>query len=168
MTNYGGQILCLSRPQQGTTFTIYLPARPEDLPEPDPAPCPPPQAVAGHETILVVDDEPAILDTCRQALEECGYGVLTAASGEQALQAYEGSAQTIDLVILDLSMPGMGGLKCLELLLQAHPQTKVLVATGYADEAVTRQIADLGARDLIGKPYRFMDLLAKVRALLDA
>ncbi|MFH1034526.1 MAG: PAS domain S-box protein [Pseudomonadota bacterium] len=168
VTNYGGQILCHSRPRQGTTFTIYLPAWPQQDAQASQPPFPPPQAARGSETILVVDDEPAILDTCRQALEERGYGVLTASSGEEALELFLGSPQAIDLVILDLSMPGMGGIKCLGQLLETRPQAKVLVATGYIDEAVTQQINDLGARDLIGKPYRFQDIMARVRALLDA
>jgi CheY-like chemotaxis protein len=168
VTNYGGQILCLSRPGRGTTFTVYLPALGSEALEPAPSPRPAPLAATGNETILVVDDEPAILDTCRQALEDSGYGVLTATSGETALDIYLGSPQAIGLVILDLSMPGMGGIKCLQLLLQNQPQARVLVATGYADEAVTKLIGELGARDIIGKPYRFQDLMAKVRTLLDA
>jgi PAS domain S-box-containing protein len=168
VTNYGGQILCASRPGRGTTFTIYLPALGAEALLPAPAPRPAPLAATGNETILVVDDEPAILDTCRQALEDCGYGVLTATSGETALDIYLGSPQAIGLVILDLSMPGMGGIKCLQLLLQNQPLARVLVATGYADEAVTKLIGELGARDIIGKPYRFQDLMFKVRTLLDA
>lgn len=73
----------------------------------------------------------------------------------------------MDLIILDLNMPGMGGLKCLESILVQEPQARIIVATGYADLEMENRINQLGGKRLIGKPYRFSDLMATVRHVLD-
>jgi PAS domain S-box-containing protein len=167
ITNHDGQIYCHSKPNQGTTFSLYFPAmtaRDQLMSEQASHPAKP---LGGDETILVVDDEEVILDSCREALEGVGYRVLTANSGEMALEIYEQDPKDVDLVIMDLNMPGMGGLKCLEAIKAANPKAKVVVATGYADQEVEGRINSLGGDYLIGKPYRFVDLMASVRKVLD-
>ncbi|MFZ5584700.1 MAG: PAS domain S-box protein [Thermodesulfobacteriota bacterium] len=166
--SHGGHVTCHSQPGGGARFVIHLPAGPEPAPRPAPRPRPDAAAPGGSETILLVDDEEDILATGREALEGHGYRVLTAGTGEAALAAYQGDGQTADLVILDLSMPGMGGLKCLARLKEIDPNLKVLLATGFADEAVQAQARALGVEGILSKPYRFGDLLASVRAALDA
>ncbi len=166
VSNHGGQVRCQSRPGDGTTFTILLPAH-ESGPARQPRPRPAPGAdLAGHETILLVDDEAAIRETCREALQGLGYRVLTADSGEAALEMFQADPQAIDLVLLDLGMPGMGGVRCLQAVLTIQPSALVLVASGYADRTVSAEIMGMGARGIIGKPYRFEDLAAMVRSLL--
>jgi len=167
VTNHAGQIFCLSEPKQGTTFTLYFPAlagRDHLIVEQDSEPAKP---LGGSETILVVDDEEVILDSCREALESVGYKVLTANSGEMALEIYEQDPADVDLVIMDLNMPGMGGLKCLEAIMAINPKAKIVVATGYADKEVEGKINSLGGDYLIAKPYRFVDLMAEVRNVLE-
>jgi PAS domain S-box-containing protein len=167
VTSHGGHILCKSVPDQGTTFIIYFPAlsakdqlTPEQTFEPA-------EIEGGNETVLVVDDEEPILESCQEALESVGYQVITASSGEQALEIYQNDLQDVGMVILDLNMPGMGGLKCLEAMLDIHPHAKIMIATGYADQDIEERIMSLGGKQLIGKPYRFSDLLATVRSVLD-
>gem|GEM_PF-1141242 len=168
ISNHGGHIQCQSRLNHGTVFTIHLPAggrqdeaKAAEASEPALFP-------TGQETILVVDDEKVILGACREALEGMGYVVLTAESGEQALELYRQSWESVSLILLDLNMPGMGGQECLREIMAFDPRAKVLVATGYADETVTAQALDLGAMDLITKPFRFRELILKMRVILDS
>jgi CheY-like chemotaxis protein len=118
------------------------------------------------ETILVVDDEAAILELASEALTNCGYTVLAAASAEEALAVYAGKARSIDLVLLDLNMPGMGGQQGLEELLGLDPMARVLVASGYSDAKQIQAILEAGAVGFIGKPYQLAELTAKIREIL--
>lgn len=166
--NHGGRIFCKSKPSQGTIFTIYFPAMAAlDQLKPDQA-SETIMALGGSENILVVDDEEAILDTCQQALDSAGYKVLTATSGEAALDIYQQDSQGVDLVIMDLNMPGMGGLKCMQAILAIDPMAKIVVATGYSDADVENSIMALGGKGLLDKPYRFNDLMTTVRNVLDS
>jgi PAS domain S-box-containing protein len=165
--SHGGQIFCKSTPDHGTSFTIYLPAM-RGMEQVEPAQAFIPEKMAGgSETILVVDDEEPILESCQEALESVGYKVITASSGEQALEIFQENPHLLGLIILDLNMPGMGGLKCLESMMASNPQAKIVVATGYADSEIEKKIYRLGGKLVIGKPYRFSDLLANVRIILD-
>ena len=164
---HGGHITCLSQPWQGTTFNIYLPAS-RDKEDQLVAESKPQERVSGgHETILLVDDEKAILEVARDTLQEHGYKTILAESGEQVLDIYQSEGRGIDLIILDLGMPGMGGQVCLKELLKINPLAKVIIASGYSADAQVKEGLDSGARDFIGKPYRLMDLLGKVRQVLD-
>jgi CheY-like chemotaxis protein len=168
VTSHGGHVQCRSKPGQGTTFSIIFPVAGAKDQQP------PGQAVAqagdlrGSETILLVDDEKPILDSCREALENFGYRVLTASRGEEALEIFLRAPRSIGLVILDLNMPGMGGLDCIKAMLSADPRAKVMVATGYTEVGVSAAILEMGGLGLIPKPYRFTDLLATIRNVLDS
>jgi two-component system cell cycle sensor histidine kinase/response regulator CckA len=161
---HGGHITCFSAPGQGTTFHVYLPALEQMEVTAEPREAEP--VTGGQETILLVDDEPAILKIARDILERYGYSVLTARSGEEALKIYGDQAADIGAVVLDLNMPGMGGPACLEELRRLNSRAKVLVASGYTpdEQQGVRDLAD----GLLSKPYRLTDLLRKVREVLDA
>lgn len=119
------------------------------------------------ETVLVVDDERFLLDLCEEALGSHGYKVLLAESGEEALETYEQAKETIDLVILDLGMPGMGGEQCLRGLWELDCNTKVIIASGYSHHAFGN--IPIGDERLLflSKPYRLEELLGTVRDLLN-
>ena len=119
------------------------------------------------EKILVVDDESLVLEVSKEILEQAGFHVLTAFTGEEALEVYKSSEDGIDLVLLDLSMPGMGGPKTLESLLEQDPKVKVLIASGYSPADGGEGLVGLGASGFINKPYRVAELLAKIRAALE-
>ena len=167
VSGHGGAIVCHSRVGQGSEFKIYLPAL-----EP-----PARGGVAvekeqsgkfmGHEVVLLVDDEESILDIGRSILERHGYKAHTVNSGEKALELYAQKGRDIDLVILDLGMPGMGGRRCLEKLLALDPSAKVIIASGYShDDRSVNSLASK-ARRIVNKPYSLTNLLVAIRAVLD-
>ncbi len=164
---HGGHITCQSRPGGGTTFCIYLPAMSEDEVSQAAETEPEAQPGQGNELILVVDDERPVQQILKEALEHYGYQVLEASSGEEALDIYTRRAGQVDLVILDLGMPGMGGRRCLEELLRRDPEARVIVATGYSADGQAREITQAGAVGFMAKPYQLSELLAKVRQVLE-
>jgi PAS domain S-box-containing protein len=165
--SHGGHISCASRLGQGSIFTIYLPAVEGREDDQGPQPQPLEDVAGGKEAVLLVDDDKAVLEVARTALADYGYQVLTADSGEACLEVMAAAQAPVDLVILDLGMPGMGGRRCLGELIRRHPGMKVLIASGYKDLEQISQTRQEGAADFIGKPYRLLDLLRKVRRLLD-
>jgi len=164
--SHHGLILCESNLDKGTTFRVYLPVQESE----GAAPAKEERKrgdYRGAETIIIVDDEPDILDIGQNTLEQFGYTVLTVRSGEEAVETYTRQGDRIDLVILDLGMPGMGGEKCLRELLRMNPAVKVLIASGYAATQTVHSILEAGATGFMAKPYRLEDMLKKVREVLD-
>ncbi len=165
--NHGGHIACRSAPNQGTTFEIYLPAWELDD---DQVWTPPPERTevsGGTETILIVDDEPAVVEIAATILQEHGYLTLTADCGERAVELMRERGEDVDLVVLDLSMPGMGGHKCLLELLGLDPDLRIIIASGYSAEAQVNDALTAGAAAFLSKPYRLTELLTAVRRTLD-
>jgi PAS domain S-box-containing protein len=164
--SHEGYITCSSEPGQGTCFRIYLPVvdhEPEmlGLRETEASPR------GGTETILLVDDEEPIRELGSGLLGRFGYKVLIAGDGETALELYrEGKAQ-IDLVILDLIMPGMGGKRCLEELIRMNPEVKVLISSGFAGDHPEGKTKQAGAKGFIKKPFDLGQILRAVRDVLD-
>ena len=116
---------------------------------------------------MIVDDEDSIRDFVSQVLKKYGYTVLTASSGEEALKIYTAGPKEIDLVILDIGMPGMGGHKCLQKIRVFDPSAKVIVASGYSSDGQVKETMAVGAVGYMGKPYKLTDLLNEVRTVLD-
>jgi len=124
-------------------------------------------ARAGDQTILLVEDEEFVAGLANETLKKSGYTVLMAPDSETALRIYERERARIDLVILDLIMPGMGGSRCLEGLMRINPRVKVIVASGYSPDGYPQEFLDVGAREFLRKPYEMMELLRRVRDVLD-
>ena len=118
--------------------------------------------------ILLVDDEAVIRNLGQETLARFGYTVLTAADGMTAIERYRGESEGIDLILLDLIMPGMSGQSCLEALLSINPQAKVIIASGYSETQHGMEAIRTGAKEFIGKPYKAKKLLGAVRNVLDA
>lgn len=116
------------------------------------------------KTILIVDDEEIVRDVGRKILEEFGYKVVTAKNGEEAVGLCRDLKGQIDLVILDLGMPGMGGMECLALLRKEFPGLNIVVSSGSSDQEPRRAI-ESGAVAFLNKPYRMNDLLELVEKL---
>jgi CheY-like chemotaxis protein len=162
-----GHIFCESRMGSGTTFKVYFPAlKPgfdQELSEIQLSD----EKTHGEETLLVVDDEKTVRYIIRDLLGKFGYHILLASSGEQAIEIYGDNQHRIDLVILDLSMPGMGGEKCLKQLLRINPRLKVMISSGYFYSGDIRETLHWGAAAYIEKPYKFKEILLLVRKVLD-
>lgn len=163
---HAGYITAHSHPGRGTIFRIYFPLSDSDRPERTVTREMEHQIPSGTETILVVDDDQAVLHSTSMMLEHFGYSTLLAESGEQALEIYANRRDEIDLVILDLGMPGMGGEQCMKQLLENHPHVKVLVASGYSTGVMDKDLLHSGTAGFIGKPYQIGVLMRKVREAL--
>jgi CheY-like chemotaxis protein len=159
--NHEGHIFCESSLGAGTTFTILLPeakTQPAPAAEEDESHLPHHEKKAAKGTILVVDDDEDIREVAFISLSRLGYRVLTADSGEAALEVYAQHADLVHAVLLDLGMPGMGGEKCLKEILKINREALVVVASGYGLAAKVDDLLALGAKAFVTKPYRFAEL----------
>ncbi|MCA1905736.1 MAG: PAS domain S-box protein [Desulfarculus sp.] len=166
VTGHHGSIHCYSQPGQGAVFVIHLPLARDHGPAPSPDRSAQAEPPGGSESILLVDDEPTLRQVGQRMLAAAGYRVRAAASGEQVLEILD-SGERPDLIILDLGMPGMGGLACLDQILSRDPEQFVLIASGYAGSDQVRQSLENGAAGFVPKPFRRAELLGMVRRLLD-
>ncbi|MFH1491082.1 MAG: ATP-binding protein [Pseudomonadota bacterium] len=165
--SHGGYIHCESKPGRGTTFMIYFPVlerireRKESLiGEEGPA-------IGGDETVLLVDDDENIRRLGEEILTRYGYSVMLASDGESALDLYRKADGKIDIILLDLIMPGMGGRQCLENLIKIDPRVKIVIATGYSFDGYTRETIQKWSQGVITKPYDLKKMLRIVRQVLD-
>jgi CheY-like chemotaxis protein len=163
--NHNGFVNVESEMGAGTTFSVYIPAvdkRPAQVQEI--ASRPP----GGKETVLVVDDEETIRELVKDILEEIGYSVLTAGNGFEAVEIYRERIGKIGLVILDMTMPGMGGRETFEKLRELNPRVRAILSTGYSEDERARQMLAMGVKAFVQKPYRIDDLASTVRRILDS
>ena len=164
--NHGGYIMCYSEPGEGTTFKIYFPIIEKEIKTMESKEEKVP-IKGGSETILLVDDEEAIRELGEDIFTRFGYTVLMASDGESALEIYSEKKEEINLVILDIIMPGIGGRRCLEKLLKMNPRVKVIIASGYSINGPTKEVLEAGAKGFISKPYDMRGMLKTVRKILD-
>ncbi|MFH1035568.1 MAG: PAS domain-containing protein [Pseudomonadota bacterium] len=163
---HGGHITCQSAPGAGTAFTFYFPVG--SGPEPSPALARPVSSgPGGQESILLVDDEEGFLRLETRVLREAGYQVRQAATGEEALAAFRAHAGEVDLLILDLDMPGMGGERAWERVVALAPQVRVIVASGHVLDERLQAVLASGTGGYLAKPFRREELLTMVRNVLD-
>jgi signal transduction histidine kinase/DNA-binding response OmpR family regulator len=163
----GGHIDVSSTPGQGTIFRVYLPATDEtadDTPlDPDDGSLP-----RGTETVLVVEDEPSVRGMVATILSGQGYTVLEASTGQEALRvAEENSGANIALLLTDVVMAQMGGVKLAGEFRSNHPEVKVILISGYADQPIDPKITSGPEYDIIRKPFMPGVLAKKVREVLD-
>jgi CheY-like chemotaxis protein len=119
--------------------------------------------IHGHATILLVDDEPVLRRVCARLLAKLGYRVLEAPGGAEALELYRSKNRDIDLVLLDVIMPGLGGLETLARLRELHPEVRVLLCSGYGDKTGVELPPEV---EFLPKPYTAEQLSQKVAAAL--
>jgi PAS domain S-box-containing protein len=161
--NHGGIISVYSEKGSGTTFHVYLPATTRAV---EPLLAATEEAPRGSETVLLIDDEEIVLDVSRQMLESLGYRVFMARSGPQALDVLRANRDAIDLVILDMIMPGMGGGKVFDALREEAPQLRILLSSGYSINGQAMEIMSRGCRGFIQKPFGIKELAQKLRQVL--
>ncbi len=161
--NHSGWIQVESQPGRGTTFEVFLPTTEKQVPI---------KAISqesetsGTETILVVDDEKIIRQMLQESLNRAGYSVIPAEDGETALAIMTDQHDKIDLIILDMIMPRMNGVKTLSELEKITAKSKVLIATGYSKPVEVEQLTGK-ISGILQKPFKVHTLLTKVRTILD-
>jgi len=161
---HGGYIDVDSEKGKGTTFEIYLPATEEEVEEEKELSG---EILNGKETVLLVDDEEMVLDAGEQMLIKLGYEVLLAGSGREALELYKKNQDKIDMVLLDMIMPGMGGGETYDRIKEINPKVKVLLSSGYSIEGQATEILKRGCNAFIQKPFDMELLSRRIREVLD-
>jgi two-component system cell cycle sensor histidine kinase/response regulator CckA len=160
----GGYIDVDSEQGRGSTFTIYLPATEKKVEE---AVRSAEQIVKGTGTILLVDDEERVLDVGVKVLERLGYTVLEARGGREAVEIYKENKDKIDLVILDMIMPRMGGGEAYDRMKEFNPNLKVLLSSGYSIDSQAKEILKRGCDGFIQKAFGMQELSQRIRDVLD-
>ncbi len=159
----GGLITVQSNPSQGTTFQVFFPVIESedaldgscvDLPE------------RGSENVLLVDDEPALVEIVTEFLKELGYNVTVCREGLSALQTFEERPQDFDLVITDITMPGLSGDKLTQKLLAIRPELPVVLCTGFSNTITEKKARQIGSKALLMKPFVMRDLARTMRVVL--
>lgn len=161
--NHRGIITIDCEPQKGSTFHIYLPATQQKVAA---ATTPQGELSRGKETILIVDDEAIIADTTKEILEVLGYNILLAGSGQEAVAVFMEKKSIIDLVILDMVMPGMGGTKVFEALRAVNPSIRIILYSGYRINEEIQALLDRGSCGFIQKPFGVENLSNKIREVI--
>ncbi len=162
--NHSGLIKVFSKPNQGTTFYIFLPATDETLEEQPPEPSEEPESGSG--TILLIDDEEIVIDSVGCMIEHLGYQLMVARSGKEAIQTYDTSGDDIDLVILDMIMPDMNGSETFDRLKAIDPNVQIILSTGYSADGQASDILKRGCQGLITKPFTLAELSKKLSRIL--
>lgn len=162
----GGYIWVDTEIGKGTTFNIYLP-RLDERAAPPAANKASEIIQSGTETILLVEDEPAVRAMILQMLETCGYTVVEAKNGSEALELCESENRKIDLLLTDVVMPLMGGRELANQLSSRFPNVRLLFTSGYTDDAVVRQGIMTEEMNFIQKPFTFEALAKKIREVLN-
>jgi two-component system cell cycle sensor histidine kinase/response regulator CckA len=161
---HGGYIDVDSRKGKGTTFSIYLPATQQEVSE---RPTTSGRLERGQEILLLVDDEAMVLEVSQELLEMLGYTVIPARGGQEAIELYRAHRDEIDMVIIDLIMPDMGGGETYDQLREINPRVKVLLSSGYSIDGQASEILKRGCDGFIQKPFKARELSQMIRDILN-
>jgi CheY-like chemotaxis protein len=159
-----GAIKVYSTPGRGTTFKVLFPASGQMATRP--APRPDVHEAPMGKSVMVVDDEMIVRRTAKAMLERHGYSVVLAENGKEAVELYKVLADKIDLVLLDMTMPIMGGEETFRLMKGIHPDVRVVLSSGYNEVEAVRRFTGKGLAGFLQKPYSALTLADKVRAVL--
>lgn len=152
--------------RQGTMFKIYLPAESNVIVPISSKPVS--ESKARHETVLLVEDEPDLLELVGEILQSGGYHVLSACSGKKALEIWEHARQKIDILVTDMKMPdGLGGLELAQKLVSDNPRLKVLYTSGYSPDLIEPKVHLREGFNYLQKPYPPERLLSTIRNCLE-
>ncbi|MBU4185743.1 MAG: PAS domain S-box protein [Proteobacteria bacterium] len=161
---HGGYIDVESEKGHGTTFSIYLPASQKKVLK---AVKTAERLIKGTETVLLVDDEEMVLKIGQELLEAMGYTVLIARDGKKAIEVYKKNQDDIDIVVLDMIMPNMGGGETYDRMKEINPDIKVLLSSGFSVDGEATQILERGCNGFIQKPFTMIEISTKIREILE-
>jgi PAS domain S-box-containing protein len=162
----GGWIDVWTEPGLGAAFTIYLP-RVADPTAPVDIPAQPAQGPGRDAIVLLVEDDPSVRQMARESLRSCGYTVIEAANGAEALTIVRRRAGRIDLLLTDVLMPTMNGRELVDRLVSIRPDTKILYMSGYTEDVIIDHVGVKLRTAFLPKPFSPESLIRKVRAVLD-
>lgn len=162
--NHKGFIDVFSENGDGASFQIHLPATMEI---PEVAAEPEDKILTGSETILIVDDESLVIDVASEMLELLGYTVIAVKSGEEAISLFHEKSNEIDLVILDMIMPGLSGEETFVELRLINPDISVLLSSGYSVDGQATKILEMDCNGFIQKPFDLLKISRKIREVLE-
>jgi signal transduction histidine kinase len=162
---HGGTINVYSEKGKGTTFNIYFPASEK---KPAEEKIVPNKVLKGTETVLIVDDQEAVIAVGKAILHTLGYTVIMAKGGKEAVEIFESNKEKIDFVVLDMIMPGMSGAETYDAIKKINPDIKVILSSGYSLEGEATKILERGCNGFIQKPFNVSDLSRKIREVLDS
>ncbi len=162
--NHGGFISLYSEVGKGTTFKVYLPSYEEKVEEVQPYSQESLELIGQKRKILVVDDEEIIRDMLKDVLEALDFKVIIAKNGKEAIEKYN---EEIDLVLIDMNMPEMGGKETFYALKGKYPNVKAIVCTGYSIDYNTRELLKNGAKGFLHKPFNMEELKRKIKEVLE-
>jgi CheY-like chemotaxis protein len=164
-----GWVEATSEPGIGTMFDVFFPAT-DKVPSAakEEKNLTAPVVTGGTETVMIVEDEPILREMARDILEECGYQIIEASSGKEALEVWKRHASKIDLLLTDMVMPGgISGVDLAERLQASQPQLRIVFTSGYAANEVNREVLDKTHARFLPKPYTHDELAQTVRECLD-
>jgi PAS domain S-box-containing protein len=164
--NHEGEIIVNSKLGRGTEFNVYLPVG-EEKPKKENIALPE-ENCRGDETIMVVDDEPDILELSKKLLENCGYTAITFQESKEAVKAFRKESGKYSLLLSDLTMPDVSGLDLAKVVHQLKPKLPIIIMTGYGENITEQEKKDLGIKKIISKPVPANLLTQTIRKALDA
>ncbi|MBU0681723.1 MAG: DUF3365 domain-containing protein [Proteobacteria bacterium] len=167
VSGLGGHITVYSELDQGTTFHVYFPKYAEQGNAVSPVTAPS-ATPTGHEHILVVDDEPSVVDVIDQFLSPLGYQVTTFVDPQRALEVFKTTPTAFNLVITDMTMPHMNGMDLAGKLLAVRPELPIILCTGFSEIINEEKVRAMGLRRLVMKPVLKSEIAQVVREVLDA
>ncbi len=165
--NHNGAINVHSSKGRGSTFTIYLPVSTVEATSITVMEERPAAVDGGSESIMLVDDNPLVLEIGEEMLRLLGYSVLTASDGGAALTLYQRHQEQIGLVVLDMIMPGLSGYDTYAAMKKIDPKVAVLLSSGYSIDSQASEMLELGCNGFLQKPFTVQELSHMVRSILD-
>jgi PAS domain S-box-containing protein len=160
----GGAISVYSEAGQGTTFHVFIPKVDDEVTrEPEPIDA----VLSGCERVLFVDDEQVLVDLGREMLESIGYTVVTKTSSIGALETFRAAPEAFDLVITDMTMPGLTGRELAAEIMAVRPGIPVILCTGFSELVNGKRALETGIREFVMKPYTIRNLAKTIRKVLE-